>query len=189
MNVILRPKEEKAEPDGSSQSLALHLCVQNIKAEPQAKLPEAQSDIKAVKRRNKEDVRSIQEEKNLHQQRGDLQDQMSVRVEATPLMKYPLSCFLQNFNKQLQAELQAELQAAEARFRAREKMLEEELKISQEKLNLLLQALEMQVSETDSRCSHQTGGFCPSYLSSAEQQAGWVMSLSAILLWSLSQPL
>lgn len=67
MNVILRSKEEKAGPDGSSQSLALHLCVQNMKAEPQAELPEAQSDIKAVKRRNKEDIRSIQEEKTLHQ--------------------------------------------------------------------------------------------------------------------------
>uniref|UniRef100_A0A8U7NSQ5 non-specific serine/threonine protein kinase n=1 Tax=Corvus moneduloides TaxID=1196302 RepID=A0A8U7NSQ5_CORMO len=144
MNVILRPKEEKAEPDGSSQSLALHLCVQNIKAEPQAELPEAQSDIKAAKRRNKEDIRSIQEEKNLHQHRSDLQDQVSVRAEATPLMKYPLSCFLQNFNKQLQAELQA----TETRLRAREKRLDGKTKVAREKLDVLLQeqeALEKQV--------------------------------------------
>lgn len=148
MNVILRLKEEKAEPDGSSQSLALHLCVQNIKAEPQAELPEAQSDIKAEKRRNKEDIRSIQEEKNLHQQRGDLQDQVSVRVEATPLMKHPLCSSVPNSDKQLQAELQE----TEARIKAREKRLDEGMKIIREEINLLLQkqeALEKQVSETE----------------------------------------
>ncbi|XP_030824547.1 serine/threonine-protein kinase PAK 3-like [Camarhynchus parvulus] len=48
---------------------------QRIKAEPQAELPEAQSAIVAVKRRNKEDMRRIQEE-NLHQQRGDQQNQI-----------------------------------------------------------------------------------------------------------------
>ncbi|XP_031952639.1 serine/threonine-protein kinase PAK 3-like isoform X1 [Corvus moneduloides] len=118
---------------------------QNIKAEPQAELPEAQSDIKAAKRRNKEDIRSIQEEKNLHQHRSDLQDQVSVRAEATPLMKYPLSCFLQNFNKQLQAELQA----TETRLRAREKRLDGKTKVAREKLDVLLQeqeALEKQVA-------------------------------------------
>ncbi|XP_037981519.1 serine/threonine-protein kinase PAK 3-like [Motacilla alba alba] len=47
---------------------------QNIKAEPQAELPKAQSDIMAPKRRNEEDMGSIQE-KNLHQQRGDQQNQ------------------------------------------------------------------------------------------------------------------
>ncbi|KAM3654287.1 uncharacterized protein VK521_017055 [Ammospiza maritima maritima] len=60
---------------------------QNIKAEPQAELPEAQSDIMAVKRKNKEDMGRIQEE-NLHQQRGDHQNQVSERVAATPLMKF-----------------------------------------------------------------------------------------------------
>ncbi|XP_037980489.1 serine/threonine-protein kinase PAK 3-like isoform X2 [Motacilla alba alba] len=48
---------------------------QNIKAEPQAELPKAQSDIMAPKRRNEEDMGSIQE-KNLHQQRGDQQNQI-----------------------------------------------------------------------------------------------------------------
>nr|XP_054509296.1 serine/threonine-protein kinase PAK 3-like [Agelaius phoeniceus] len=47
---------------------------QNIKAEPQAELPEAQSAIMAVKRRNKEDMSRIQED-NLHQQRSDQQNQ------------------------------------------------------------------------------------------------------------------
>ncbi|KAM4752118.1 uncharacterized protein ACIQIH_017358 [Cyanocitta cristata] len=126
----LRQQVEEAQENG-----------QNIKAEPQAELPEAKSDIKAAKRRNKEDIRSIQEEKNLHQHRSDLQEQVSVRAEATPLMRHRLSCFLQKFNKQLQAELQE----TEARLRAREKMLEEELKRIQEKLNLLRQALQKQV--------------------------------------------
>lgn len=148
MNVILRLKEEKAEPHGSSQSLALHLCVQNLKAEPQAELPKAQSDIKAVKRRNKEDIRSFQEEKNLHQHRSDLQDQVSGRAEATPLMKHPLSSSVQNIHKQLQAELQE----TEARIKAKQKRLDERIKIIREEINLLLQkqeALEKRVSETE----------------------------------------
>nr|XP_041569162.1 serine/threonine-protein kinase PAK 3-like [Taeniopygia guttata] len=51
---------------------------QDIKAEPQAELPKAQSDTMAVKRKNKEDLRTIQEKKNLHQQRGDQQKQVEV---------------------------------------------------------------------------------------------------------------
>ncbi|CAN8179536.1 unnamed protein product, partial [Coccothraustes coccothraustes] len=51
---------------------------QNIKAEPQAELPEAQSAIMSVKRRSKDDMRRIQEELNLHQQRGDQQNQVQV---------------------------------------------------------------------------------------------------------------
>ncbi|CAN8180316.1 unnamed protein product [Coccothraustes coccothraustes] len=50
---------------------------QNIRAEPQAELPENHSDIMAVKRKNEEDMRRIQEE-NLHQQRGDQQNQVQV---------------------------------------------------------------------------------------------------------------
>ncbi|XP_057899814.1 serine/threonine-protein kinase PAK 3-like [Melospiza georgiana] len=45
-----------------------------IKAEPQAELPEAQSPIMAVKRRNKDDMRRTQED-NLDQQRGDQHNQ------------------------------------------------------------------------------------------------------------------
>ncbi|XP_071312578.1 serine/threonine-protein kinase PAK 3-like [Agelaius tricolor] len=113
---------------------------QNIKAEPQAELPEAQSAIMAVKSRNKEDMRRIQEE-NLHQQRGDQQNQVSERVAATPLMKHPLTCFLENMKEQLNAELQI----AHARIKAWEKRLEEEMKIIREKANRLPQALEKQV--------------------------------------------
>ncbi|XP_071312564.1 serine/threonine-protein kinase PAK 3-like [Agelaius tricolor] len=47
---------------------------QNIKAEPQAELPEAQSAIMAVKRRSED----IQEEKNLPMQRGNQQKQVEV---------------------------------------------------------------------------------------------------------------
>ncbi|XP_064261081.1 uncharacterized protein LOC135291027 isoform X2 [Passer domesticus] len=51
---------------------------QNIKSEPQAELPEAQSAIMAVERRKKEDMRRIQEEIHLHQHRGDQQKQVQV---------------------------------------------------------------------------------------------------------------
>ncbi|XP_066195645.1 serine/threonine-protein kinase PAK 3-like [Sylvia atricapilla] len=54
---------------------------QNIKAEPQAELPKAQSDIKAVKRKDKDDMRSIQEEMNLHQQREDQQWNVVTKME------------------------------------------------------------------------------------------------------------
>ncbi|RMC01285.1 hypothetical protein DUI87_22234 [Hirundo rustica rustica] len=94
---------------------------QNMKAEPQAELPEAQSDIKAVKSRNKEDMRSSQEEMTLHEQRGDQQKQ------------------------NIKEQLQAELQETEARINAREKRLEEEMKIIRETLNPLSQALQKQV--------------------------------------------
>ncbi|XP_059730214.1 serine/threonine-protein kinase PAK 3-like [Haemorhous mexicanus] len=50
----------------------------NIKAEPQAELPEAQSDIMALKRKNKDDMRRVQEE-NLNQQRGDQQNQAELQ--------------------------------------------------------------------------------------------------------------
>ncbi|XP_064593882.1 serine/threonine-protein kinase PAK 3-like, partial [Zonotrichia leucophrys gambelii] len=77
---------------------------QKIKAEPQAELPEAQSAIMAVKRKNKEDMGRIQEE-NLHQYRSHQQ------------------------NQSVKGHVQAELQDSEASNRAREKRLEEEMKI------------------------------------------------------------
>ncbi|XP_064593880.1 LOW QUALITY PROTEIN: serine/threonine-protein kinase PAK 3-like [Zonotrichia leucophrys gambelii] len=114
---------------------------QNIKAEPQAELPEAQSDIMAVKRKNKEDMGRIQEE-NLHQQRGDQQNQVNERVAATPLMKCPLFCLLENMKEQLDAELQT----AHSMIKARHKRLEEEMKIIREKLNCFRQSLQNQVA-------------------------------------------
>ncbi|XP_074389588.1 uncharacterized protein LOC141727227 [Zonotrichia albicollis] len=112
---------------------------QKIKAEPQAELPEAQSDIMDMKRKNKEDLGRIQDE-NLHQQRGDQQNQVSERVVDTPPMKHPLSCFLEK----MKAQLNAELQTAQTRMKAREKKLEDEIKIIREKLNPLPQSLQKQ---------------------------------------------
>nr|XP_054508805.1 serine/threonine-protein kinase PAK 1-like [Agelaius phoeniceus] len=63
---------------------------QKIQAEPQAELPEAQSDIVAVKRKNKEDMRRIQEE-NLHQQRGDQQNQWNVVTQLEDWNKLSVS--------------------------------------------------------------------------------------------------
>nr|XP_031363255.1 serine/threonine-protein kinase PAK 3-like [Lonchura striata domestica] len=114
---------------------------QNIKAESQAELPRAQSTIVEVKKGNKEDMRRIQEEINLHQQRADQQNQVSERVAATPLMKDPLSCILQNLKEQLDTELQK----VHTKMKAKEKRQEEEIKIIREKLDPLPQALQEQV--------------------------------------------
>ncbi|XP_077028261.1 serine/threonine-protein kinase PAK 2-like [Agelaius phoeniceus] len=114
---------------------------QKMKAEPQAELPEAQNAIMAVKRRNKEDMGRIQEE-NLHQQRGDQQNQVRERVAATPVIRRPLPPCLQNIKEYLQAELQK----TDARIRALEKRLEEDMKIIREKANPLPQALQKQVA-------------------------------------------
>ncbi|XP_054509267.1 uncharacterized protein LOC129133665 [Agelaius phoeniceus] len=114
---------------------------QKMKAEPQAELPKAQSAIMDVKRRKKEDMGRIQEE-NLHQQRGDQQNQVSERVAATPVIRRPLPPCLQNIKEYLQAELQK----TDARIRALEKRLEEDMKIIREKDNPLPQALQKQVA-------------------------------------------
>ncbi|XP_053858779.1 putative uncharacterized protein DDB_G0271606 [Vidua macroura] len=116
---------------------------QNIKAEPQAELPEAQSAITEVKKRNQEETRRIQKEMNLHQQRGDQQNQVTERVAVTPLVKDPLSRILENLKEQLDTDFQK----AHAKIMAREKRQEEEMKIIREKLNPLPQALQKQVSE------------------------------------------
>ncbi|XP_068035236.1 serine/threonine-protein kinase PAK 3-like [Anomalospiza imberbis] len=122
---------------------------QKLKAEPQAELPEARSAIVEVKKRNQDDMRRIQEEMNLHQQRGDQQNQVSERVAATPCLKDPLSCSFQNTVE----ELWAELQETEAMIKARQKSTDEKMKIIREKINLLLQeqkALEKQVEVSPS---------------------------------------
>ncbi|XP_037981525.1 serine/threonine-protein kinase CLA4-like [Motacilla alba alba] len=139
---------------------------QNIKAEPQAELPEAQSAIMAVKRRNKDAMRRIQEEMNFHQQRGDQQNQVSERVAATPLMKRPLPCPLQIIKEHPQAELQE----SEASNKAREKRLEEEMKLVREKLSRLPQALQKQVQVLT---SHRAA--CEDYqrVSGHEEPQGW----------------
>ncbi|XP_074389738.1 uncharacterized protein LOC141727275 [Zonotrichia albicollis] len=94
----------------------------------------------AVKRRNKEDMGRIQEE-NLDQQRGDQHNQVSERMAGTPVMKHPLTCFLENMKEQLNAELLL----AHTRIKAWEKRLQEDMKIIRETANCLPQALEKQV--------------------------------------------
>ncbi|XP_064260794.1 serine/threonine-protein kinase PAK 3-like [Passer domesticus] len=108
---------------------------QDIKSKPQAELPEAQSAIMAVKRKQ-EDMRRIQKE-----HRGNQQKQVSERVAATPLRKRPLPPCLQNIKECLQAELQK----TEDKIKAWEKRLEEEMKIVRENANPLPQALQKQV--------------------------------------------
>ncbi|XP_059692933.1 serine/threonine-protein kinase PAK 3-like [Haemorhous mexicanus] len=115
---------------------------QDIRAEPQAELPVAPSSIMAVKRRNKDDMRRIQEELNLHQHRGDQQNQVRERMAASPVLKRPLPSCLQNIKEYLQEELQK----TEARIKALEKRLEEEMKIVREKVNPFPQVLEKQVA-------------------------------------------
>ncbi|CAN8220445.1 unnamed protein product [Coccothraustes coccothraustes] len=86
-------------------------------------------------------MRRIQEELNLHQQRGDQQNQVRERMAASPLLKRPLPSCFQNIKEYLQEELQK----TEARIKALEKRLEEEMKIVREKANPLPEALEKQV--------------------------------------------
>ncbi|RMB97811.1 hypothetical protein DUI87_25668 [Hirundo rustica rustica] len=135
----LRQQVEEAEENG-----------QNIQAEPQAELPEAQSDLMAVKSQNLEDMRSVLDEKNLPQQRGDQQNLVSVSVATTSLNTSPLSCSLENINKQVQAEWQE----TESRMKAREKKLKEEMKTIREKLNLLIQNEKALKKKVDVLASH-----------------------------------
>ncbi|XP_064263133.1 uncharacterized protein LOC135293057 isoform X2 [Passer domesticus] len=116
---------------------------QNIKSEPQAELPEAQSAIMAVKRRNKDEMRRIPEEMNHHQHRGHQQKQVRVRVAVTTLMKQRVYSCLQTIKE----DVQAELQESGAGDKAREKRLEDEMKIIREKLNRLPWALQKQVTK------------------------------------------
>ena len=90
--MILRQKEEKAEPDGRSQQLALHLCLQNITEKLQAELQETQSKIKAVEKRHKEEIKTMKEETNvLLQQRDVLQNQVSETAIATAVISQVVS--------------------------------------------------------------------------------------------------
>ncbi|XP_058713410.1 serine/threonine-protein kinase PAK 3-like isoform X2 [Poecile atricapillus] len=104
----------------------------------------------AVKRRHEEDRRNIQEEMNLHWQRGNQKKQVSERVADTPLMEISLSCSSQTSD----GKLRAGLQETEARIRARKKRLEEERKIIQEKFHLLAQKQEALENRVDVLISH-----------------------------------
>ena len=164
---------------------SLHLCPQNIKAKPQAELPEAHIAIVAVKRRNKEDMRSIQEEMNPLRQRGDLQNHVCGRVAATPLKKLSGSCSSQNFNEKLHTELQG----TQARFKTREKRLEDDMKMIREEIHLPQEqeALEKPVSERVIATAVTKLVLSAHLAFPVQGSRGWVMPLSAILLWALSQ--
>ncbi|KAM7023620.1 uncharacterized protein M8220_015213 [Acridotheres tristis] len=94
----------------------------------------------AVKRRHKEDKRSIQEEINLRQQRSNQQNPVNSRLADPPFKKH-FSGVLRNLKDQMNAELQE----TEDRMKAKEKRLEEEIKSIREKHNPLLQAVQKQV--------------------------------------------
>ena len=131
----------------------------------------------AVKREHKEAMRNVQEEMNLHQQKGDQQNQSSTRVPDNPLKKH-FSCFLQNIKDQMHTELQE----TEIRMKAKQKKLEEELKIIREKQNPLLQSVQKQVSET-AIASAVTKLLLSALLAfPLWSSGGGVMPLSAILL-------
>ncbi|TRZ07345.1 hypothetical protein HGM15179_019762, partial [Zosterops borbonicus] len=146
-------------------------------AEPQWELPEVQSDIKAVKSRKTEDMRSIQEEMNLYQQRTDQRKQVSEREVATPLMKHPLSCFLQNIKEQLQGELK-EIQT---RINTEMNRQEEEMKIMRQTLNLLLQDQKHLQKQVEVLKTHLAACKCFQQMTGKDPQ-GWHEALE------LSQP-
>ncbi|XP_056369758.1 serine/threonine-protein kinase PAK 3-like [Oenanthe melanoleuca] len=100
----------------------------------------------AVKRQDKEDMRSVQEEMNPHHQRGDQQNEVSAAVADPPLKNY-FSGFFQNLKDQVDAELQE----TETMIKEKEKRLEEELKYIREKCNPLLQTVDKQVKVLRSR--------------------------------------
>ncbi|XP_027523035.1 serine/threonine-protein kinase PAK 3-like isoform X1 [Corapipo altera] len=111
---------------------------QNIKTKLQAQLPEAQRKTKAAEERHVEETKSIQDEMNLFQQSGDLQNEMRETVAGTPVKRLSLPLRLQNSREKLQAELQR----AWSEIKAMGERHEEEMKNIQEDVNLLLQQKE-----------------------------------------------
>ncbi|XP_023803680.1 uncharacterized protein LOC111945240, partial [Cyanistes caeruleus] len=142
---------------------------QNIKAEPQAELPEAQSAIVAVKRRHQEDMRNIQEEMTLYRQRRDLQNKVSDRVAAIPLIKLSLSCVLEDSKENLQAEMQD----IRARIKEREKRLEEEMKMVEEEINHLIQEKNFLHKQVGVLTSHLAAWEGFQQMTGDEEPQGW----------------
>ncbi|XP_016160660.1 PREDICTED: uncharacterized protein LOC107603332 [Ficedula albicollis] len=133
--------ETKVEQNDCRPSAVVTPQSKYSKAKIKAELHETQSDIKAVKRKNKKDMEKTQDHWNLYQKRGNLQNQESERVATTPFKKISLSRSLQNFTKKLRAGQQE----AQATFKAKKKRLEEEIKIIEEEISPLLQAVQKQV--------------------------------------------
>ncbi|RMB89496.1 hypothetical protein DUI87_34109 [Hirundo rustica rustica] len=113
----LRQQEEKPQENG-----------QNIEAEAQAEPSKAPSDIIVVKRRNKEDMKRIQDLWNRLKPRGDPQ------------------------NQNCGEELQAELLETQARMKAMGQRVEEEMKLQREaqvEIHILLKELEALQKQVD----------------------------------------
>ncbi|XP_017668238.1 PREDICTED: serine/threonine-protein kinase PAK 3-like isoform X2 [Lepidothrix coronata] len=123
---------------------------QNIKTKPQAQLPEAQRKTKAAEERHEEETKSIQDEMNLFQQSGDLQNEMRETVAGTPVKRLSLPLCLQNSREKLQAELQR----AWSEIKAMGERHEEEMKNIQEDVNLLLQQKETLRKLVEELASH-----------------------------------
>ena len=95
MNGIWRLPEGKYERNGRSQELSLHLCFQNIKEKLEAELQEAQSKMKAVERKGKEELERFQKEIHLLlQYREALQNQVSERAVGTAVVQQVVSALL-----------------------------------------------------------------------------------------------
>ncbi|RMB88917.1 hypothetical protein DUI87_34683 [Hirundo rustica rustica] len=140
----LRQQEEKPQENG-----------QNIEAEAQAEPSKAPSDIIVVKRRNKEDMKRIQDHWNLQQQRGDQQNQSSGKKLQAELLK--LQARMKAREKKLGEMMQEKLQKTQARMKEMHKWLEKAVEILAErqvKINLFLEeqeALKKQVDILKSR--------------------------------------
>ncbi|XP_017928273.1 serine/threonine-protein kinase PAK 3-like [Manacus vitellinus] len=123
---------------------------QNIKTKLQAQLPEAQRKTKAAEERHEEETKRIQDEMNLFQQSGDLQNEMRETVAGTPVKRLSLPLCLQNSREKLQAELQR----AWSEIKAMGERHEEEMKNIQEDVNLLLQQKETLRKLVEELASH-----------------------------------
>ncbi|RMB97649.1 hypothetical protein DUI87_25800 [Hirundo rustica rustica] len=127
---------------------------QNMEAEAQAELPKAPSDIMAVKRSNKEDMRRTQDRWNLQQQRGDQQNQNSGKKLQTELQKTRARI---KARKNLDEKLQEKLQKTQAKIKAVDERLEVETEIQRETeeiINLLLEEQEALQKRVEVLASH-----------------------------------
>ncbi|RMB89055.1 hypothetical protein DUI87_34513 [Hirundo rustica rustica] len=127
---------------------------QNMEAEAQAELPKAPSDIMAVKRSNKEDMRRTQDRWNLQQQRGDQENQNSGKKLQTELQKTRARI---KARKNLDEKLQEKLQKTQAKIKAVDERLEVETEIQRETeeiINLLLEEQEALQKRVEVLASH-----------------------------------
>ncbi|RMC16971.1 hypothetical protein DUI87_06227 [Hirundo rustica rustica] len=153
------PGEEAKEEQNDHQPPAVltpqpELSRTNMEAEAQAELPKAPSDIMAVKRSNKEDMRRTQDRWNLQQQRGDQQNQNSGKKLQTELQETQARI---KARKNLDEKLQEKLQKTQAKIKAVDERLEVETEIQRETeeiINLLLEEQEALQKRVEVLASH-----------------------------------